>query len=274
MKSVAVCSGKGGVGKTAIACSLATILAKDEKKVLLFDANLSLANCDMYFGLDIGCTLGHVVRDHRDLRDAIVTTPSGVDVISGGSGWKELALMSDDEVAVLVAQVLEFGKGYDYVIFDCAPGVSTRLFQFLSNCDSCLLVATGEATSLMDTYSLLKTAWEIKPALEVGIAMNHVASAAQGRQLAQEVQTIVGQFLSRELLYWGCVRHDITVARCCAERRAFAESHPLCHASQDLVDTANAIMGEAVPEVMEQSMLEQLKGKFLKKSSSEEELAA
>jgi len=274
MKTVAVCSGKGGVGKSALACSLAAILAKDEKKVLLFDANLALPNCDMYYGLELGCTIGHVVRDNRDLRDAVMTTSSGVDLISGGSGWKELAMMTEQEIESLILQVVEFGRSYDYVIFDCASGLGSRVYPFLQQSDSCMLVTTGDATSLMDTYALLKSAWELKPTIQAGLVVNHVASAAQGRQLAKEVQTIVGQFLSRELDFWGSVRHDVTVAKCCAERKAFAESNPLCNASQDLVDTANAVMGEAVSEVIELSMLDRLKSKFSKDSEPQAETTA
>ncbi len=274
MKTVAVCSGKGGVGKTALACSLATILAKDEKKVLLFDANLALPNCDMYLGLDLGCTIGHVVRDHRELRDAVATTNSGVDLISGGSGWKELALLTEQELEALIQQVVEFGKSYDFVLFDCAPGLGSRVYQFLQHSDACLLVTTGDATSLLDSYALLKTAWELKSNLEVGLVVNHVANAAQGIQLSQEIRTIVGQFLSRDVAYWGSVRHDVTVARSCAERRAFAEANPLCHASQDLVDTANALMGEKVSEEIELSMLEKLKGKYAKKDDVAPEATA
>ena len=48
----AVASGKGGVGKTWLAISLAHALARAGRKTLLFDGDLGLANVDIQLGLD------------------------------------------------------------------------------------------------------------------------------------------------------------------------------------------------------------------------------
>ncbi|MGH7072394.1 MAG: P-loop NTPase, partial [Acetobacteraceae bacterium] len=48
---IAVASGKGGVGKTWFAITLAHALARVRKRVLLFDGDLGLANVDIQLGL-------------------------------------------------------------------------------------------------------------------------------------------------------------------------------------------------------------------------------
>ncbi len=50
-RTVAVASGKGGVGKTWFATTLAHALARRGRRVLLFDADLGLANIDIQLGL-------------------------------------------------------------------------------------------------------------------------------------------------------------------------------------------------------------------------------
>ena len=262
MKFVSVCSGKGGVGKTALACSAAAILARDEKKVLLFDANLGLPNCDLYTGTDLGCTIGHVVRDKREIRDAIIQTSAGFDLISGGSGWPELALLSAEGVASLISTVVSLGSGYDHVLFDLPAGIGPRVFPFLEASDAAMLITDGSAVSLMDGYALVRTAWEVAPKLSIGVVVNRCASHGAGLKVADQFKAIVGQFLSREIRHWASVREDSGVGRCCAQRQVFAESLPFSAASQDLIDAVNVIEGGTEEPAVQVSMLERLKSKF------------
>ena len=51
LASLAIASGKGGVGKTWLAISLAQALARQQERVLLFDGDLGLANVDVQLGL-------------------------------------------------------------------------------------------------------------------------------------------------------------------------------------------------------------------------------
>jgi flagellar biosynthesis protein FlhG len=53
---LAIGSGKGGVGKTWLAASLAHALARLGRRVLLFDGDLGLANVDVQLGLGPGPT--------------------------------------------------------------------------------------------------------------------------------------------------------------------------------------------------------------------------
>ena len=47
---IAITSGKGGVGKTNVVGNLAIACQRMGKKVLIFDADLGLANIDIIFG--------------------------------------------------------------------------------------------------------------------------------------------------------------------------------------------------------------------------------
>ncbi len=69
-RTIAIASGKGGVGKTWFAITLAHALARRGSRVLLFDADLGLANVDIQLGLTPEHDLGSVIAGRATLADA------------------------------------------------------------------------------------------------------------------------------------------------------------------------------------------------------------
>lgn len=243
-RTIAVTSGKGGTGKTSVACSLAVTLAGmgEGRKVLLFDADFGLPNADVTMGVEVGCTLGHVVRERRELRDAVTATPWGVDLISGGSGWPELAGLGASGIGELLAGLSALGSGYDHVVVDTAPGVGARVQPLLEAADLNLLVVTPDATALMDGYAVLKCLWSARPGARAGLVVNQVDGEEQGRHVAKQLRTIVGQFLSQDLSHCGTVRRDGHVGKALRERRPFAKGYPHCAASLGIDEVAECSM--------------------------------
>jgi flagellar biosynthesis protein FlhG len=68
---IAIASGKGGVGKTWLAITLAHALIRAGRRVLLFDADLGLANVDVQLGLTPVVDLGSVLSGRTDVAGAI-----------------------------------------------------------------------------------------------------------------------------------------------------------------------------------------------------------
>jgi len=86
-RTIAIASGKGGVGKTWFAITLAHALARQGGRVLLFDADLGLANVDIQLGLTPRQDLGSVLARRATLADvALRHFEGGFDIIAGHSG--------------------------------------------------------------------------------------------------------------------------------------------------------------------------------------------
>src|SRR5579862_4677552 len=89
---IVIASGKGGVGKTWLAITLSHALVNLGQRVLLFDADLGLANVDVQLGLAPGVDLAALLSGGTRVADAVtIHEPSGLHVLAGRSGSGALA---------------------------------------------------------------------------------------------------------------------------------------------------------------------------------------
>ena len=88
--SIAITSGKGGVGKTTLCVNLSIAFKKLMNTVLLLDTDLGMANSHVLMGLNPKESLSRVISGNATVKDIICNTPSGVELVSGGAASSEL----------------------------------------------------------------------------------------------------------------------------------------------------------------------------------------
>ena len=75
---IGVASGKGGAGKTTVSVNLAVALTLRGHKVMLFDADLGMANAQITLGAHAPYNISHVLSGEKTLEEVMVTTKQGV----------------------------------------------------------------------------------------------------------------------------------------------------------------------------------------------------
>ena len=178
-------TGKGGVGKTSLACATAIVLADAGERVLLVSTDPA-SNVGQVFGITIGnrITAINAVSGLTALeidpqaaaqvyRDRIVNPVRGVlpdTVIKGieeqlsGACTTEIAAF-DEFTALLVDSALT--ANYDHIIFDTAPtGHTIRLLQLPGAWSDFLEEGKGDASCLGPLAGLEKQRAQYKAAVD------------------------------------------------------------------------------------------------------------
>lgn len=208
MITLAVASGKGGVGKSALASSLGIGLSQRGRKTVLFDADLALANVDVLLGLKSEFTLQHVLNDQATLKQALHEGPEGLKVLTGASGVSSLVQAGAKRLAKLLSQLAAIERETDFLIFDVGAGVDRKVLAFTQPADVVVAIVTPDPASITDGYALMKTQFRRRPDSQVWVVVNQATSESEGAHVFRSLDAIAQKFLKHSLHYAGTVRSD------------------------------------------------------------------
>jgi flagellar biosynthesis protein FlhG len=240
-RTIAVTSGKGGVGKSNIALNMAIAMARLGKSVCLLDACLGLGNIDLLCGLNGYWNLSHVVTGARALKDIVLDGPDGIHVIPGASGLIELADCPETVQRQLLFQMKELERDHDLLIVDTSTGIHRMVRQFAMAADQVLLVTTPETTSIADAYATIK-AMASPDCPPLDIVVNQVESASQAKAIVARLQQTSKMFLKKPVGYAGHVVRDPAVASAVAQRKPFVVESANCPAATDIHQLARRVI--------------------------------
>lgn len=262
-KIIAVASGKGGVGKTNLSVNLAISLAKKNKKVVLVDLDLGLANVDILFDLSSSYSLEHLLQGYRNIEEIIVHGPEGVHIVPGGSGLPSLTDLDDGKRELFLRNFFRLAQQYDYVIFDTAAGISENVIRFSLAADEVLVVTTEEPTAITDAYALMKVLSKKKKDIQISVVFNMVKHGYAAEKSFEKIESVVKRFLNIQLGFLGYVPRDTNVPSAIMRRTPFVVQYPLTVASLAVKDIAkNVLRKESTGGTVKRTLLQKVSSIF------------
>ena len=237
-------SGKGGVGKTFVTTNLATTLVKQGKKVLVVDCDLGLANIDIMLGVNPDRTLKDVVFGDLHLRDVIMPTQGGFDLIPASSGIREMAQLLFEKIQTIKEMLTEI-DGYDIILLDTGAGISEVVLQFNLIAAQNIVVINRELTSLTDAYAMVKVMFQVFGRQSFDIVTNNTVDAREGMSIFNNINTISQRFLGFPLKYLGNTRQDESVPKSILRQEIPVLQYPRSRVALDFNAVARTLFDKA-----------------------------
>lgn len=261
-ETIAVISGKGGVGKSNLSLNLSLSLQERKNKVLLIDLDIGMGNIDVLLGKSSPYSLADLLQQGISFQKGMSAGPSGLQYISGGSGLNQIIEVNEQKWSFFSSELEKLLDEFDYVIFDMGAGLTKEQLPFIVSSAHILVVATPEPTSLMDAYSAMKHITLQKKHLRFQVVMNRSLHQREGELAFSRLSKTMSSFLQQEISYLGQVPEDPLVRKAVTAQLPFVISHPHSKLSKSIHQLADALLHT------EEKRMEAGKGSFLKKLSS------
>jgi flagellar biosynthesis protein FlhG len=230
--TLAVTSGKGGVGKTSVVVNLAVALARMRKRVAILDADFGLGNVDVLLGLAPSAHLGHLLAGQKSVRDVMVEGPLGIQIIPASSGLRELTSLTSVRWRRLKTALETIRSEFDFLLIDTAAGISDNVIELLRCSERVLVVTSHEPTAVVDAYALIKILTGADGQKEIGILVNGAHDAAEADLVFRQLDLASTRFLHRRLRSFGFVAHDPAVRESVLMQRPVVDHLPQSAASR------------------------------------------
>jgi flagellar biosynthesis protein FlhG len=203
VRTIAVASGKGGVGKSSVSVNCSVLLSNFGYKVALLDADFGMANCHIMLDQKVDKSLQDFLENGTEIEHIMYETSSGVKLIPGGSGIIELLNLDASKRWQIIKALDPIKSDIDFLIVDTPAGGSDASIEFAAACENLLIVLVGEPTSFMDAYSFIKAMYLEKNYGRVSVLVNLSASESDAIRSFNSFKDIVTKFLDIELEYAG-----------------------------------------------------------------------
>lgn len=233
-RSIAIVSGKGGVGKSNFSTNFAINLSKLGKKVVVLDMDIGMGNVNILIGKTAQYNLKHYLFGEVSLEEVIYDGPHDLKYISGGSGMASVMEWSKNMIDALFNAFEQLQKSYDYILFDMGAGATNWSLDLISAIDEIIVITTEEPTAITDAYSMMKYIHVRDENKKIYLLCNRAYTKEDGQETLNRLESTVKHFLKKDVIVLGSLPEDSVVRKAVREQVPFSIAYPDSNISKTL----------------------------------------
>ncbi len=240
-RSISVCSGKGGTGKTTLTANLGVSLASLGRKVVIMDADLAMANLSIVMGLrKCDVTLFDVLKGEAEIGQALYEN-YGVKVLPTGFRFEDVQEMLGKVRRERVEEVVrELLSRTEILLIDAPAGIQEATIFSLAASRETIAVSLPSYPSLVDCYKTVRLA-NLLRTWPRGLVLNRVGGEYLDRS---EVQAFMDRAV-KGIPILAEIPEDPKVREAEMEGVPAVVYEPSSPASQAIRHLASVVAGEA-----------------------------
>lgn len=253
MKVYVVANQKGGIGKTTTATNIASIMTKQNKKVLLIDADRQRNSTDTYRAKveDIATLYDVILEDNENrvpINEAVQHTPIGDIIASDTLLERADAILGADRANGMfrLKDALEELTGYDYVIIDTPMVMNSITQNCLIAADKVIIPITADRYAVQGLQDILtsiaNTKKRMNPNLQIdGILMiKYDNRKVIDRDVREDLENIAQ--VCQTKIYNTKIRECVKMREAQVERMPISTYRPSCTAARDYWNLVDEIL--------------------------------
>jgi flagellar biosynthesis protein FlhG len=249
-KTIAITSGKGGVGKSNVSLNFSIMLSRRGFRVLLIDMDIGMGNIDILLGQSSPLMIVDLFDKQLPLQELIKTGPDNISFIAGGTGLTSIFTMDEEKIDYFLTELQSVSTQYDYLVFDMGAGISKDRLYLLKAVHEIFIVTTPEPTAITDAYAMMKYVYAQEKAIPFYVIANRVRTDKEGRETLERLKRVAKQFLHKEVIPLGMLPEDRAVAKAVVNQIPFLLFDPTAKASRAMHTLVNRYLsaGAMAPE--------------------------
>ena len=241
---------KGGIGKTTTATTLAGVLSK-KGKTLLIDADPQGNSTSTYQAvIEDQATLYDVMVDSDALpiEDAIQHMENG-DIVASDPLLAKAGKLLDGNVEGLyrLQDALEMLDGYDYIVIDTAPSLDVVLYNCLIAADQVIIPVTADAYAMQGLSKLNDTIKAVQkrqnPRLQIAglLLVKYAGRSKLEKNVREEIAKVADQIGTK--LFSTAIRECVKTKEAQMNKKLLIDYAPNCTTMQDYCDFVEELLG-------------------------------
>lgn len=207
-RSIAITSGKGGVGKSCIAYNLAESISQRGIKTLLIDTDFGLGSCSVLAGVHSNFSLEDILLGKCKPIEASVECPSGLYILPASSNGKKIDWSEGRNNKIIAKSLVDFETQFELIVVDTPAGLGISTIETVSSTNNQILILTPDPTAIADAYASLKILYAQRKDLTVQLLTNMVESEREAENLQVKFAELVQRFLGAQIENVGYIPID------------------------------------------------------------------